>query len=34
MERIGLVHLNLGIKKALVLLRNSEHEQYFTGTLV
>jgi len=26
MERIGLVHLNLGIKKALVLLRNSEHK--------
>jgi hypothetical protein len=25
MERIGLVHLNLGTKKALVLLRNSEH---------
>ena len=24
-ERIGLVHLNLGTKKALVLLRNSEH---------
>jgi hypothetical protein len=26
MERIGLVQLNLGTKKALVLLRNSEHK--------